>query len=348
MRQRSKILFTLTFIVLGFLFQGILPNKILAQTVTESVEIHFIDVGQGDSILIKTDTKKVILIDAGDRDQGFNVVRYLKDHGVEKIDLMVSTHPHADHIGGFLSVLKNFPVERILDSGVPHTSKLYEDYLNLIFQKSIPFEIPEPGNEYNFSGLSLKVLGPTKTHDELNNNSIILKLKFNDITAIFTGDAEKEAEIDILSMDIEAQILKVGHHGSETATSERFLNEVNPKDAIISVGKGNRYGHPEEITLHKFIERGVNIYRTDEQGTIVITITGSKYQINKSPNTFTTDLSVTSLDQFVGSVNSNKYHLPTCRYAKSIDLENKIWFKTIEEALKANYIPCGVCKPPTK
>ena len=271
-------------LLLLFLFVGCTQMQSLAEDVDkipETLRVHFIDVGQGDSILIQTPhNRENILIDGGSREAGQLVADYLKNHGVEKINLLIATHPHEDHIGGLVLLLKTFPVEKIIDSGKKHSSNTYKNYLRTILNQKIPLEI---ANDQKFTwedGLELSILGPIKKdYEEINNYSVVAKLVYGQVSFLFTGDMEKQAERDILDKDLGSTILKVGHHGSRSSTSAHFLRKVNPEAAVISLGVNNDYGHPHEITLKKLEKAKVKVYRTDLQGTIQVITDGKQYQI---------------------------------------------------------------------
>lgn len=251
------------------------PHPVVAAAQTK---VHFIDVGQGDSILIQSGDKTV-LVDAGEADKENSVVNYLKAQGVTALDLVISTHPHADHIGELVDVLNAFSVARVIDSARPHTSQTYMNYLSLIQQKGIQFEGPNGQHIELGVGTSLEILGPVKVYDDLNNNSVVAKLTCGSVSFLLTGDMEETAELDLVAAkDLKATVLKVGHHGSSTSTSDAFLAEVSPSAAVISVGEGNSYGHPADETLAKLST--VDLYRTDEQGTIVFTTDGQTYGVN--------------------------------------------------------------------
>jgi len=323
---------------------------------TGVLEAHFIDVGQGDSILIKT-AEKNILIDGGDR--GNTVVNYLRNQGVSSLDLVIGTHPHADHIGGLINVMDAIPVREIIDTGVAHTTITFEDYLDVIDAKDIIFTEGRAGMTRNLGGgAEMEIIHPTSpSSSHLNNASIVCRVTFGEVSFMFTGDAEQAAEKKILNRgyELNSDILKVGHHGSNTSTTSSFLSAVSPSTAIIKCGSGNTYGHPHEETLARLTNAGVDIYRTDTQGTIVITTDGASYDVNKQPTTYEAqqeeapEQEVGEADiegKFVGSSQSDKYHLPDCRHAESINPQNIISFGSVSEAKAAGYVPCGVCKPP--
>lgn len=261
----------------GYL-NGVITVTSPKASVAMAAEVHFIDVGQGDSILIKSGGKAV-LIDAGEAENGPAVVNYLKAQGVFALDLVIGTHPHADHIGGLADVLNAFPVAKVIDSGVAHTTQTYIDYLSLIRQKNIPFETPSGQSIGLGEGARLDVLGPVREYEDLNNSSVVTRLVVGQVSFLLTGDMQQDAEADLVAVkDLKSTILKVGHHGSSTSTSAAFLAEVNPEAAVISVGEGNSYGHPTAGTLARLTS--VDVFRTDEQGTIVITTDGTTYYVN--------------------------------------------------------------------
>jgi len=245
----------------------------------EYLRVHFIDVGQGDSILIQTPAnREAILIDGGSREAEEQVVNYLQQQGVKKINLLIVTHPHEDHLGGLLKVLQLFPVEKIIDSGKRHNTSTYRNYLKTVLEKKIPLEVAKDQSFTWEGGSVLQVLGPVrKDYEEVNDYSVVTKLVYGKIAFLFTGDMEKEAERDLLAQDLSATILKVGHHGSRSSTSAQFLRQVKPEAAIISLGANNDYGHPHKITLKKLDKSKVKVYRTDLQGSIEVITDGNSY-----------------------------------------------------------------------
>lgn len=252
-----------------------------------SVEIHFLDVGQGDSTLIISN-EKTVLIDAGTTFAGQAVVvPYLKNLGIDRIDVLIATHPHSDHIGGLIPVLENFAIGEVWADGQIHTSRTYENFLNLILKKDIPFNLARANQrvrsiEENTLIDEFIVLHPQEEFiNGLNNNSVVIKLKIGEHSFLFTGDIEKEAEELLVNLksDLTASVLKVAHHGSDTSSSEKFLDAVQPSIAVIPVGK-NTYGHPSKIVLERLAERGVKIYSTANAGTIVISVTQDSIQVN--------------------------------------------------------------------
>lgn len=246
----------------------------------QGLTAHFIDVGQGDAILIQGPDGENVLIDGGEREPG--VMDYLRKNKVKSLDLLVATHPHADHIGGLIEVLKTIPVKTVWIDGQTHTSGLFEDFLDAIAQSPASLHQVRRGSEIATGRLTFKVLNPqTPFLQSLNNNSVVLRLVYGDVIFLFTGDAEIEAEKSILSYtgDLKSSILKVGHHASRTASSEAFLAAVRPEVAIYMAGKGNSFGHPHPETIARLKQVNVRVYGTDDYGTIIVSTDGTSYRV---------------------------------------------------------------------
>lgn len=244
------------------------------------LKIYFIDVGQGDSALLEYNNH-YMLIDAGDNSEEEFMVEYLNSKNVNTIDYLIGTHPHADHIGGMDAVIDNFDIEKIYMPNATTTTKTFEDVLDSIEEKNLSITEPVTGTEFMLDDIPIEILSPDIEYDELNNNSIVLKLTYNDISFLFTGDAEELAEYNILNSgyNVSSNVLKVGHHGSYTSTTDEFLNAVNPQYVVISCGKNNRYEHPHKETLQKLENSNREIFRTDEDGTIIFSTTGKNLEI---------------------------------------------------------------------
>ena len=249
------------------------------------LSVYFFDVGQGDSSLVIFGNT-TILIDAGEVDMGDRVVANLRRLNITKIDLLVASHPHSDHIGGMQKVLDNFPVGQVLDSGLPHSSPLYQHFLEMLAKKHIPYRVAEQGQTVALDpALRILILSPPHKHfgDDLNTDSIVLRISYSTIDVLFTGDAGSEAEDTMVKSGypLDAEILKVGHHGSMYSTSKTFFNRVHPDIAIISVGSDNPYGHPHRQTLDTLTAAGVDIYRTDHDGTVRVRSDGISYSVQR-------------------------------------------------------------------
>lgn len=258
----------------------------------DELRVHVLNVGQGDAILIIAPGGKVVLVDAGVPGSGKVVTAAMQRYGVKQIDLMVATHAHADHIGGADEVLKAVKVTTVLDSRVPNTTKNYEDFLEAIQQTGAKYVGAEPGQTFDLGGRAqLTVLAPIQPFfkqseirsggNEPNANSVVTRLDYGDFSMLLTGDAEAETEERIMSSgaNVTAKILKVGHHGSKYASSEKFLRQGKFEAAIISDGADNRYGHPSQDALDRLRKLGVKLHRTDLEGEITIISRGQGYEI---------------------------------------------------------------------
>lgn len=242
-----------------------------------TLQVYFLDVGQGDSELLCMPGGEHILIDAGTAATEEELAAELERLGAGTLDLVVGTHPHADHIGGMAQVVSALEVKEILLPQVAEdmtpTTKTYEDLLESIEQKGLSITPAQPGQVvWNKDGAVLEVLAPnSQEYSNLNNYSVVLRLTYGEDSFLFTGDAEQESEEEMLAKgyDLSAGVLKCGHHGSDTSTSPAFLKAVSPSAAVISCGEDNDYGHPNQETLDKLVQAGAEVYRTDTQGTIL-------------------------------------------------------------------------------
>lgn len=248
---------------------------------TEKIISHYIDVGQGDSEFIEFPDGKTMLIDAGTDKYGETVVDYVKNLGYSKIDYLVGTHPHADHIGGMADVVNAFEIGNIYMPKVGTNTKTFENLLDTIQSKDMIINTAKAGmnivssdeNDY-----SADILAPIKDeYDDLNNYSVVIKITYGDSKFLYMGDAEEEIEDELIGSgaDVKADVIKIGHHGSNTSSSSDFVKSVGADYAVFSVGKDNDYGHPHSQTVKRWKNIGAEIYRTDEQGTIVISSNGS-------------------------------------------------------------------------
>ncbi len=244
--------------------------------------VSFIDVGQGESALIECPNGQAILIDGGSKSAGLNVVSYLRKRSVPKIDLLIATHPDADHMGGLATVIRNSIVWKFLDPGIPNPSTYYSKLLQMVKVMNIPVVRGRRGDEYRFGEVTLKILNPPATlYDNADNNSAVVELDYGETRFLFTGDAAAAAEIAMLEgkQVSRCQVFKVGHHGSISCSCMKLLNRVKPEVAAISCGRGNPYGHPGQEVLDRLKSVGCDWYRTDERGDIRIESDGKKYLV---------------------------------------------------------------------
>ena len=241
---------------------------------------HFIDVGQGDSSFIELPNGDTMLIDAGTASYGDDIIEYIESLGYQDIDYVVATHPHADHIGGMAEVIDAFDIETVYMPKAVSTSKTYENLLETIQDKGLSIHTGRAGVEVlNTDDLTILMFAPVQEeYSNLNNYSIVLKITYGDTSFLYTGDAEDS--LNEITGDIESDVLKVGHHGSDTSTTSDFLARVNPSYAVISVGEGNSYGHPALSTIELLEGYTSNIYRTDLNGTVVISSDGVNINVD--------------------------------------------------------------------
>jgi competence protein ComEC len=263
-----------------------------ATAAADVMEVDFIDVGQGDSTLI-TDGTHAILIDAGETDYADTVASFIEDKGIKKLDLVIATHPHSDHLGGLPGVLKKIPAGEIMIPKIPDdktpTTKIYENFLDTADAQNIPLRETFAGDSFDVGDIHFDVLSPEKNADynDLNDYSTVLMLTYGDTRWLFTGDAEKPAENDILEsgVNLSADVLSVGHHGSANSSTADFLVEIAPQIAVISCGKDNEYGHPTDEALTRLGEYTERILRTDISGTITLKTNGETISINNKEDT---------------------------------------------------------------
>ncbi|QQK07734.1 ComEC/Rec2 family competence protein [Miniphocaeibacter halophilus] len=277
----KKKIISLIIALLITAFGGITVTENLADNVNSDLEVHFIDVGQGDSTLLISKGES-ILIDGGERHASSKVVSYIEKLGINKIDYVIATHPHSDHISGLIGVINKYEVKNIIRNEEEVDSKIYDSFVNAYESKNINTIIPKVGDSFKFGEANFEILGPTAYNFDTNNNSLAVKVNHGENSFLFTGDAEKLEESTLMytGEEIDAKILHIGHHGSRKASSEEFLKEVNPEYGIISVGKDNMYGHPHKEALNRLEKHNIKTYRTDISGDIIIISDGEEILIS--------------------------------------------------------------------
>ncbi len=281
MKKFNKIIILLVTLVIGVYYIYVSQNSYSIKNVSNEItgiKVKFIDVGQADSILIETSNQKM-LIDAGNIEDGKKLVNYFKGLGINEFNYVIGTHAHEDHIGGMSDIINNFKVDRFLMPDVITTTKTFEDTLDALNSKSIKFETPSIGDTYSMDDAIIKVLYVGTDEDNLNNDSIVLKMNYKNVKFLFMGDATTSVEKEIMNDDLKADILKVGHHGSNTSTSSDFLKKVKPSYAIVSVGLNNTYNLPSSKIIDRLKKQNISVYRTDESGTINVTSDGDNINI---------------------------------------------------------------------
>lgn len=284
----NKIIIILIILIIGIYGKNYIEESYSYKEETKTnnikdnslLSIHYLNVGQADSILINNNDNTT-LIDAGNNSDGENIVEYIKNQNINDIDILVGTHPHEDHIGGLDDIINNFDIGKIYMPDATTNTKTFENVLDAIDNKEYSITIPEIDEEFNLGNMNFKVVYTGSDESDLNNTSIVLKMTFGNTSYLFTGDATDITEKKILNKDIKVDVLKVGHHGSSYSTTTDFLSKVNPKYAIISVGKDNKYNHPATSTIENLNNKNITTYRTDVDGTIKLTSDGKNINIEK-------------------------------------------------------------------
>ncbi len=330
-------------------------GQLVIDETKNNLSVHFIDVGQGDAIFIELPNNESMLIDAGERKYSQKVIKYIENLGYKTISYVVGTHPHSDHIGGLEDIINSFEISNIFMSKVSTTTKTFEDLLLCIKNKGLKITTAKKDLKIiDKNNLQATVLSPIEeNYSNLNNYSVVILLKYKSKKFLFTGDAEAEVEMT-LEGDISCDILKVGHHGSNSSTSNDFLMKVSPKFAVISCGKGNIYGHPHKETIEKFKKAGTEYMTTEDCGNIVVVTDGNDLAIRKEfanvselENSNNTGEENNINDKiFVLNISTKKIHYPDCRSVKTINDENKKeTTEFVEDLVEQGYAKCGICKP---
>lgn len=344
-----------------------------------SFEVHFIDVGQADAALVLCDGQ-AMLIDGGNASDSSLIYSYLKKLSVDHLDYMVCTHAHEDHLGGLAGALNYAKVDTALCPVTEYDSRAFESFVKYLDKQDVSITVPTAGDSFSLGSAEVQVLGPlTVEEDEPNNTSIVLRISYGETSFLFTGDAEREEEQELLDAgyDLQSTVLKVGHHGSDSSTSYPFLREVMPAYAVISVGEDNSYGHPAEDTLSRLRDADVKVYRTDMQGDIICTSDGKEVAFTVGHNEDADTLSgigPNSTQQksepvntqepentpeptpepepepvgttYILNTNTHKFHYPSCSSVKQMKESNKYAFTgTRDEVIAMGYDPCKRCSP---
>lgn len=333
------------------------------------LQVHFIDVGQGDSTLILYGNE-AMLIDAGDNDKGTTLQLYLQKQGVEALTYVIGTHPDSDHIGGLDVILTKFDCGTVILSETASDTAAYRDVIDALTYRNYQNTPPLTGDSYRLGDAEFTIIAPNGEYDNDNNSSVGIRLVHGNNSFLFTGDAEAEAEADILQngIDIRADVLHAGHHGSATSGSRDFVSRVAPTYAVISCGRDNPYGHPHEQTLDTLQEFNVQVFRTDEQGSIVAVSDGNSitwsvepsqtWKAGTKPESDTTPTADTpvpfpetvipenSAVTYVLNHNTHRFHEPGCSSVNDIKESNREdTTLSREEIMAAGYVPCKICNP---
>ena len=255
---------------------------------------------------------------------------------------MICTHAHEDHVGGLAAVLAVYPTQAVYSPTTTYASKCFDDFMRYVDHQRLAVTLPVPGDGFDLGGARVTILGPVKDYPDTNNTSIVTRVDYGQTSFLFTGDMEQDAEIDLIESgaELKCDVLKVGHHGSNTSSGYRFLYETEPQYGVISVGTGNTYGHPHEEPLSRLNHAGVTLFRTDYLGTVVAVSDGAEI-------TFTWDNQNAAPENaeyagsFIGNKNSCVFHAEDCQSLPSE--RNRVTFPSYREALEAGYTPCRSC-----
>ena len=309
--------------------------------------VHYIDVGQGDCELIEFPDGKIMLIDAGEYDQATKVIRYLQKRGHDRIDYLVASHPHSDHIGALKQIIETLPVGEIYMPDVSTDTPTYIKLTETILKKGIPTKVAKDGVKIETNGeYTIDFFGPVRIVDDLNNDSAVIMIQYGEKKFLFMADAGEEEE-NTLTMNLNCDVLKVGHHGSYSSSSKTFLLKSTPEIGIISCAKVNDYGHPHAAALNRLLKAGVKLYGTYDNGTIVITCDGTTLTV-KTERGEDSEPSETSgeAQDWVLNTSSKKVHCPECENIAAISEKNrKTVHCTLDELYDQGYTDCGECRP---
>ena len=357
-KKLFTLLTALVLVVLGVLFPELelfsetpadapAATEAVAPVSGNGMTVHFIDVGQADCALLECDGQFMI-IDGGNVDDGQLVVSYLKQMGVEKLAAVVCSHAHEDHVGGLPAVLSVFQADTVYSPVTEYSSKVFRDFVAKTEAQGLSLTQPKPGDQFALGSASVTVLGPVKEYDDPNNTSIVLKISYGSTDFLFTGDMETLAENDMMdywggSFNWDVEVLKVGHHGSDTSTGYRMLYYTDPEHGVISVGEGNKYNHPNEAPLSKLKDAEVIVFRTDKLGHVIAETDGTDVSFTwENQKAAPEDVEAAEGKAlFFGNKKSKTFHDAGCKNLPKKD--NREEFTSYGDAIAAGYKPCGSC-----
>lgn len=350
MKKRNTVF--LIALLLSLILSGCIPETVpSAQPVSgDGLTVHFIDVGQADCALLQCDGRNM-LIDGGNAEDSSLVVSYLQGQGVEYLDYVVCTHAHEDHVGGLSGPLNTCTVGQVFAPVTQYDSKAFSNFVKYTQQQGLEITVPKADSSFALGEAQVTVLGPRKEYEDTNNTSIVLRVEYGETSFLFTGDMESSAEADLLEAgcNLDATVLKVGHHGSSTSSSYVFLREVMPQYAVISVGKDNSYGHPHEEVMSRLYDARITVYRTDEQGTVVAFSDGETVRFttekDAAPTVGRDEAEAQEAEEqgYIGNLNSHVFHRESCTGLPAE--HNQVHFDSRDAAVAAGYTPCGRCDP---
>lgn len=336
-------------------------NTTVSQTisVTDShLAVHFIDVSQGDSILLESNGE-FVLVDAGESEYGSTVAKYIKEQKASTLKYVIATHPHSDHCGGLSKVIDKIGCENFITVETDQNTKTWMNVLKAVDKADANYIDAKAGDTYSFGDSSFEILAPLSSgYEGYNNYSVVIKATYKDNSFLLMGDAEKISEKEMLASgeNLKADVIKLGHHGSSTSSSVSFLKAVNPKYAIISCGINNDYGHPHKETLQSLKKLSIPYFETDIDGTIVAYSNGRNISFvtekGGQSNTLEATLQANGNAQenkteaiYIGNKNSHVFHTFDCKGVKSMSEKNKVEFNSRDDAIAEGYTPCSQCNP---
>ncbi len=324
-----------------------------------TLTVTWLDVGQGDAAVIQCGGQ-TMLIDGGKPEKSSYIYAWLQQHGLSYLDVIVATHVDADHIGGLSGALNYASVGTAYCPVTTGTTETFQSFVKYLAKRDRRITVPTAGETFALGGAQVQILGPLHSAEDSNDNSIVLKVSFGATSFLFTGDAERAEEQDLLNagVNLQSTVLKVGHHGSDTSTSYPFLRAVAPQYAVISVGAGNSYGHPTEAVLSRLRDAGVTAFRTDMQGEITAVSDGQMVNFSTAKNAAAETLANAGAGQNAGqadsatsasyvlNTNTHKFHLPGCASVETISPKNrKDVNESREQIISEGYAPCKRCNP---
>lgn len=324
------------------------------------LKVHFIDVGQADAALVTCDDQ-AMLIDGGNAEDSNVMYTYLKKNGITHLDYVIGTHAHEDHIGGIAGALNYATVDTVYCPVTGHDSKAFANFVKAVNKHGATITVPYAGMSFSLGSAAVTILAVNADTDT-NNTSIVLRITYGNTSFLFTGDAEYAVEQVLIDSgaELRSTVLKVGHHGSDSSSSYSFLWNVMPQYAVISVGKGNTYGHPTEEVLSRLRDAGTTLYRTDMQGDIIATSNGStvSFSVSRNANADTfgsigtnstepaTEETQSAGVDYIINIKSGLFHYPDCGAVSNMSEKNKQEYTgTREDLIEQGYTPCGWCKP---
>lgn len=350
----KKIITTIAAVIIvalmGIFFPEEAPEtpEVLTPISGNGLTVHFIDVGQADCALLECDGKYMI-IDGGNVEDGQLVVSYLKRLGVETIDRVVCSHAHEDHVGGLPAVLSVFDAGKVYAPVTQYDTKVFRDFVEKAENRAGEITVLAPGDQFTLGSATCTVLGPVQEYEDPNNTSIILKVSYGESDFLFTGDMEVTAENDMIdhwgeNFDWEVEVLKVGHHGSDTSSGYRFVYETDPDYGVISVGEDNKYNHPCEEPLSRLKDAGVVVFRTDYLGHVIAETDGKDITFtweNQNAEPEDVEPADPAMKILYGNKKSKVFHTYDCKNLPGEN--NRVEFQDYDAAIAEGFKPCGSC-----